>query len=51
MAVETQDFASLLDPPPAHPDAAHPWDETYLGPELPRDQWVAGRSKKRGSEK
>lgn len=32
-------YQTRLDPPPAHPDAAHPWDETYLGSELPRDQW------------
>jgi hypothetical protein len=32
-------YQTRLDPPPAHPDAAHPWDEAYLGPELPRDQW------------
>jgi hypothetical protein len=34
-----QPYQTRLDPPPAHPDAAHPWDEEYLGPELPRDQW------------
>lgn len=32
-------YQTYLDPPPAHPDAAHPWDKAYLGPELPRDQW------------
>lgn len=32
-------YQTRLDPPPAHPDAAHPWDEEYLGPELPRDKW------------
>ncbi len=32
-------YQTRLDPPPAHPDAAHPWDQAYLGPELPRDQW------------
>lgn len=32
-------YQTRLDPPPAHPDAAHPWDKAYLGPELPRDQW------------
>ena len=32
-------YQTRLDPPPAHPDAAHPWDEAYLGPELPREQW------------
>ena len=34
-------YQTRLDPPPAHPDAAHPWNETYLGPELPRAQWWA----------
>ncbi|MCP4421811.1 MAG: HEAT repeat domain-containing protein [Chloroflexi bacterium] len=32
-------YQTRLNPPPAHPDAAHPWDEAYLGSELPRDQW------------
>lgn len=32
-------YTTRLDPPPAHPDAAHPWDEAYLGPELPREEW------------
>jgi len=32
-------YQTRLDPSPAHPDTAHPWDEAYLGPELPRDQW------------
>lgn len=32
-------YQTRLDPPPAHPDTVHPWDEAYLGPELPRDQW------------
>ncbi|HRQ40093.1 MAG TPA: N-6 DNA methylase [Chloroflexota bacterium] len=32
-------YKTHLDPPPAHPDAAHPWDAAYLGPELPRDEW------------
>jgi hypothetical protein len=32
-------YQTRLDPPPAHPDAAHTWDEEYLGPELPKDQW------------
>jgi hypothetical protein len=32
-------YQTRLDPPPAHPDAAHPWDEVYLGPERPREQW------------
>lgn len=32
-------YQTRLNPPPAHPDAAHPWDEAYLGPELPRAQW------------
>ena len=34
-------YTTRLDPPPAHPDAAHPWDEAYLGAELPRDKWWA----------
>lgn len=34
-------YQTRLDPPPAHPDAAHPWDEAYLGTELPREQWWA----------
>ncbi len=32
-------YQTRLDPPPGHPDAAHPWDAAYLGPELPREQW------------
>jgi len=32
-------YKTRLDPPPAHPDAAHPWDTEYLGPELPREKW------------
>ncbi len=34
-------YQTRLDPPPAHPDAAHPWDAAFLGPELPREQWWA----------
>ncbi len=47
-------YQTRLDPPPAHPDAAHPWDQAYLGPQLPRDQWwreVEGRTGKAGREK
>ncbi|GAB4273669.1 MAG: N-6 DNA methylase [Candidatus Promineifilaceae bacterium] len=39
-------YQTRLNPPPAHPAAAHPWDEAHLGPELPRAQWwqpVAGQ--------
>jgi hypothetical protein len=45
-----QSYQTRLDPPPAHPDAAHPWDEAYLGPELPRDQWWQEGSEGVGSE-
>jgi hypothetical protein len=45
-----QPYQTRLDPPPAHPDAAHPWDEAYLGPELPRDQWWQEGSEGVGSE-
>src|SRR5690606_38442438 len=39
-AMETgQPYQTRLDPPPAHPDAAHEWDEAYLGPELPVEEW------------
>lgn len=39
-AIETGDpYQTRLDPPPAHPDAAHAWDEEYLGSELPREEW------------
>lgn len=34
-----QPYQTHLNPPPAHPDVAHPWNEAYLGLELPRDQW------------
>lgn len=34
-----QPYQSRLNPPPAHPNAAHPWDEAFLGPELPVEQW------------
>lgn len=37
--IRVADDKNRLDPPPAHPDAAHPWDEEYLGPELPKDKW------------
>ena len=37
-------YQTRLDPPPAHPDAAHAWDEEYLGPELPKDQWWQDRT-------
>lgn len=46
-------YQTRLDPPPAHPDAAHPWDEAYLGPELPREQWwrnIEGGTGKQGDK-
>ncbi|MBE2202521.1 MAG: N-6 DNA methylase [Anaerolinea sp.] len=45
-------YQTRLEPPPAHPDAAHPWDAAYLGPELPQEEWwqetekVEGRRQK-----
>lgn len=38
-AESDQPYQTRLSPQPAHPDAAHPWDEAYLDPKLPRDQW------------
>lgn len=39
-AMETGEaYKTRLDPPPAHPDAAHPWDEEYLGAEVAREAW------------
>lgn len=32
-------YQTRLDPPPGDPRAAHPWDEAYLGPELPMEEW------------
>src|SRR5690606_2850733 len=43
-AMETgQPYRARLDPPPAHPDAAHEWDEAYLGPKLPVEEWWRDR--------
>jgi hypothetical protein len=38
-AEEQGGYQTRLEPPPAHPDAAHAWDEAYLGPELAREAW------------
>src|SRR5690606_13645348 len=32
-------YRTRLDPPPGDPRAAHPWDEAWLGPERPVEEW------------
>src|SRR5690606_25228657 len=34
-----QSYQTRLDPPPADPRAAHPWDESYLGPYRGPSTW------------
>ena len=32
-------YRTRLEPPPGDPRAAHPWDEAWLGPERPVEEW------------
>ena len=47
-----QPYQTRLDPPPGDPRAAHPWDEEYLGPYKPPEEWWQevrdGRDRGRG---